>query len=84
MREFYRGKLMRRITLFLFAALAVGSIDAASYQKTDGTIVNPILDVHGNVLLYSGRNLEPKSLHCKCDRSDAGEAFRKEMAKLLM
>ena len=33
-----QGKLMRTITLFLCAALAVTSIDAAWYQKTDGTI----------------------------------------------
>ena len=50
---------MRTITLFLFAALAVTSIDAASYKQTDGTIVDPILDVHGNVLSYSGNNLRP-------------------------
>ena len=49
---------MRTITLFLCTALAVTSIDAASYQKTDGTIVDPIRDVHGNVILYSGNNLE--------------------------
>ena len=49
---------MRTITLFLCAALAVTSIDAASYEQTDGTIVDPILDVHGNVHSYSGNNLE--------------------------
>ena len=53
---------MRTITLFLFAALAVTSVDAASYQKNDGTIVNPILDTGGNVLAYSGNNLEASAL----------------------
>ena len=50
---------MRRITLFLFAALAVTSVDAASYEQINGTIVDPILDTDGNVLSYSGNNLEP-------------------------
>ena len=52
---------MRTITLFLFAALAVTSVDAASYQTYGGPIVDPILDVHGNVLAYSGNNLEPSA-----------------------
>ena len=52
---------MRRITLFLFAALAVTSVDAASYQKLDGSIIDPILDVDGNVLPYVGNNLEPNA-----------------------
>ena len=50
---------MRRITLFLFAALVVTSVDAASYQKLDGTIVDPILDISGNPFPYAGSNLEP-------------------------
>jgi hypothetical protein len=60
-----QGKLMRSIaaiTLFLCAALAVTSIDAAWYQKTDGTIVNPILDTGGNPLQYFGGNLEPDAI----------------------
>jgi MYXO-CTERM domain-containing protein len=52
---------MRTITLFLFAALVVTSVDAASYQKNDGTIVDPILDNNGNVLSYSGPNFEPSA-----------------------
>ena len=55
----FQGKLVGRITLFLCAALAVTSVDAASYEKIDGTIVDPILDIHGNVLSYSGNNLRP-------------------------
>ena len=56
-----QGKLMRTITLFLFAALAVTSIDAASYEQNDGTIVDPILDIVGDVLSYVGPNLEPSA-----------------------
>jgi len=36
---------MRLFTLFLLAALAASSVGADSYQKTDGTIVNPILNI---------------------------------------
>jgi len=52
---------MRTITLFLFAALAVTSVDAASYQKTDGTIVDPIQFYYGGNHSYSGINLEPSA-----------------------
>jgi hypothetical protein len=62
---------MRRITLFLFAALAVTSVDAASYQQIDGTIVNPILDTGGNVLAYSGNNLEASALLNHATLTDA-------------
>ena len=58
-----QGKLMRTITLFLCAALAVTSIDAAWYQKTDGTIWDPIQGYahgfHQGDHPYSGNNLEP-------------------------
>ena len=50
---------MRTITLFLFAALVVTSVDAASYQKINGTIVDPIQSVWGGALPYSGNNVEP-------------------------
>jgi len=33
---------MRLVTLFLIAAFAASTVGAASYQKTDGTIVDPI------------------------------------------
>ncbi|MEC7502139.1 MAG: pentapeptide repeat-containing protein [Planctomycetota bacterium] len=50
---------MRLIILFLFAAVAAGPVDAAWYQWwTDGRIVDPILDVDGNVHPYVGNNLE--------------------------
>ena len=50
---------MRTITLFLFAALAVTSIDAASYEQIGGTIIDPIQLVTGGDLSYYGNNLEP-------------------------
>ncbi len=50
---------MRLFTLFLLAAPAASSVGADSYQKTDGTIVNPILNIWGEVLPYAGPNLEP-------------------------
>jgi len=57
----FQGKLVRRIILFLFAALAVTSVEAASNELDNGTIVDPILDNNGNVLADSGNNLEPNA-----------------------
>ena len=58
--------LMRLVTLFLIAAFAASTVGAASYQKTDGTIVDPILfnsnpwgPSPGEPHSYSGVNLEP-------------------------
>ena len=50
---------MRTITLFLCAALAVTSVNAASYQTINGTIVDPFDDLFGNIHPYSGNNLQP-------------------------
>ena len=50
---------MRLVTLFLIAAFAASTVGAASYQKTDGTIVDPILDRYGDPHSYSGADLEP-------------------------
>jgi hypothetical protein len=36
---------MRLVTLFLIAPFAVSAVGTASYQKTDGTIVDPILSM---------------------------------------
>ena len=47
---------MRLVTLFLIAAFAASTVGAASYQKTDGTIVDPIQDRY-----YSGASLEPSA-----------------------
>jgi hypothetical protein len=35
------------------------SVSTGSYQKLDGTVVDPILDTSGNVLDYDGPNLQP-------------------------
>jgi hypothetical protein len=35
---------MRLTTLFLIAAFAASTVAAASYQKTDGTIIDPIMN----------------------------------------
>ena len=50
---------MRLVTLFLIAAFAASTVGAASYQKTDGTIVDPMLDKYGEPHSYSGANLQP-------------------------
>jgi uncharacterized protein YjbI with pentapeptide repeats len=53
---------MHRFILFLLATLAATSSDASSYQKTDGTIVDPLHATQGGNLVYSdysGPNLEP-------------------------
>ena len=52
---------MRLVKLFLLAAFAASAVDAASYQKTDGTIVDPILETYGSTHPYSGDNLEPNA-----------------------
>ena len=36
--------LMRLVTLFLIAAFAASTVDGGSYQKTYGTIVDPIMN----------------------------------------
>lgn len=51
---------MRTISLFLLSALAAASLHAASYQKTDGTIVDPILTwPDGTTHSYAGNDLYP-------------------------
>jgi len=58
---------MRLFTMFLLATLVASSASAASYQKTDGTIVDPIMKLFygtgpGGLYfphVYSGKNLEP-------------------------
>ena len=52
--------MYRFTVLVVFVTLLGGSIvQAASYEKTDGTIVGPILDNSGSPHSYSGNNLEP-------------------------
>ena len=52
---------MRLTSLFLLAAFAASTVGAASYQKRDGTIVDPIQSVNGGDLPYTGNNLEPSA-----------------------
>ena len=52
---------MRLVTLFLIAAFAASTVGAASYQMTDGTIVDPIQSIVGGIHSYSGINLEPNA-----------------------
>jgi uncharacterized protein YjbI with pentapeptide repeats len=51
---------MRLVTVFLIAAFAASTVDAASYQKRDGTILDPIMNYYySEPLSCSGANLEP-------------------------
>ena len=52
---------MHRITLTIILLLSATCADAASYRKTDGTIVDPIQSVEGGDLPYSSsrNHLEP-------------------------
>ena len=52
---------MHKLSLaFLLATLITASLaEAASYQKTDGSLVDPILDNWGTTHWYGGANLEP-------------------------
>ena len=50
---------MHRITLTIILLFSATAVDAAWYQKIDGTIVDPIQSVDGGDLSYSGKNLEP-------------------------
>jgi uncharacterized protein YjbI with pentapeptide repeats len=53
---------MRLVTLFLIAAFAASTVDAASYLKIDGTIVDPIMHSQSDSPhSYSGANLEPEA-----------------------
>mgnify|MGYP001242511369 CR=1 FL=1 len=50
---------MLRLRLQLLLLLVAGSVaQGATYVKTDGILVDPILDTSGNVHLYDGNNLE--------------------------
>ena len=63
---------MRLVTLFLIAAFAASTVDAASYQKTDGTIVDPIMNWYSDSPhSYSGANLEPEADLTDADLTNA-------------
>ena len=50
---------MRLFAMYLLAALAVSSVSAALYQKTDHTIVDPGTTLNGNAHKSAGNNLAP-------------------------
>ena len=50
---------MHRITLTIILLFSATTVDAASYQKTDGSIVDSIQFYYGGDHWYSGDNLEP-------------------------
>jgi hypothetical protein len=58
---------MHKLALILFSALsfATSSAFAASYQQTDGTIVDPILNLDGSVSTYSGPDLRPDTAYAE-------------------
>ena len=65
---------MLRITLsiiLLLSATAATTVDAASYQKIDGTIVDPIQSLSGGDHAYSGSNLQPMAMLMPADLSHA-------------
>ncbi len=54
--------MYRFALLVVFVTLLTSSIaQAASYKKTDGTVVDPIMNTFGNPHGYSGNNLEPNA-----------------------
>ena len=64
---------MYRFALLIVAVtLLSGSVaQAASYKKTDGAIVDPIMDTDGSPHSYSGNNLEPNADLTDADLSHA-------------
>jgi len=63
---------MHLFTAFLLTALPASSVSAASYQKTDGTIVDPIMSIsQSSPIGYSGNNLEPDADLANADLHDA-------------
>ena len=54
--------MYRFALLVIFVTLLSGSVaQAASYEKTDGTIVDPILHIYSSTHDYSGNILEPEA-----------------------
>ena len=53
---------MQHIIVMLLVTLSTASLEAAWYQKTDGSIADPILDLNGDPHSYSGNNLEPLAM----------------------
>ena len=55
--------LLSAALVVIAVTLLSGSVaqGAATYIKTDGTIVDPIMDIYGSPHSYSGNNLEPSA-----------------------
>ena len=74
---------MHRITLIIIFLLAATAVDAAWYQKTDGTIVDPIqLTYIVGDHSYGGNNLQPSAYlnnahlrYADLDRADLYNAY---------
>ena len=62
---------MLALLLISAISLASSSAFAASYQRNDGTIIDPIQSVFGGDLLYSGNNLEPGAVLSDANLSNA-------------
>jgi len=58
--------------VFLVTCITSARTEAASYQKTDGTIVDPIMDTNDSPHSYSGVNLESRADLTSADLSGAG------------
>ena len=71
-----KGLVQKLYSLILVSTLAQGPVAlASSYQKTDGTIIDPILDASFSTHPYNGPNLEPELwLDCCMDLSGANLA----------
>ena len=64
--------MQKLITLvFLLGLILTSGANAASYQMTDGTIVDPIQSVLGGDLDYAGANLEPNADLTNANLTDA-------------
>ena len=58
--------------VFLVTCITSSRTEAASYQETDGTIVDPILETSGRLHEeYSGNNLEPGANLADANLTDA-------------
>jgi len=58
--------------VFLVTCITSTLTEAASYQKTDGTIVDPIMYTNHSPHSYSGVNLESRADLTSADLSGAG------------
>ena len=68
--------LLSAALVVVFVTLLGGSIvQAASYEKKNGIIVDPILDIYGSPHSYSGNNLEPNADLFNADLTNADLSY---------